>query len=95
MVTSKGIYILFLRNEIEQRIQVGKLGEFQFQAGIYAYAGTAYGSGGLHARLKRHFRQEKKVRWHIDYLSEVMTPVIAWVSGSVRQGGTGSIRLPV
>lgn len=37
-------------------------------AGVYLYAGSANGPGGLHARLNRHFRPEKKPHWHIDQL---------------------------
>ena len=30
--------------------------------------GSAFGSGGLRARLGRHLRRSKAQRWHIDYL---------------------------
>ncbi|HHO76762.1 MAG TPA: DUF123 domain-containing protein [Deltaproteobacteria bacterium] len=42
-------------------IQVGKLGSFIFPAGHYAYIGSAFGSGGLHARIQRHIRKEMRV----------------------------------
>ena len=37
--------------------------------GLYAYCGSAYGPGGLGARLARHLRPDKKPHWHIDRLT--------------------------
>jgi len=45
---------------------VGELGTLNFKAGYYAYIGSAL--GGLKGRVGRHLREEKKLRWHIDYL---------------------------
>lgn len=47
-------------------LRVGRLGTFTFPAGYYTYTGSAM--GGLGARLDRHRRRRKKLRWHIDYL---------------------------
>jgi len=38
-------------------------------AGRYAYCGSAYGPGGLAARIARHRRRDKRQRWHIDRLT--------------------------
>ena len=38
--------------------------------GRYAYCGSAYGPGGLRARLARHLKQGKALRWHVDHLTE-------------------------
>ncbi len=38
--------------------------------GCYAYCGSAYGPGGLGARIGRHLRRGKALRWHIDRLTE-------------------------
>jgi Uri superfamily endonuclease len=43
--------------------------------GCYAYIGSARGPGGLRARLARHVRASKPLRWHIDYLTAA-APVI-------------------
>ncbi|MBU7005001.1 MAG: DUF123 domain-containing protein [Theionarchaea archaeon] len=43
-----------------------KMGTFE---GIYCYVGSAFGPGGLKARVSRHLRHEKPLRWHIDYLT--------------------------
>lgn len=39
------------------------------RAGRYLYGGSAYGPGGLRARLARHVRGEKRPRWHVDHLT--------------------------
>jgi len=41
------------------------LGEFDFPAGIRLH-GSA--KRNFEARIARHLRQEKTLRWHIDYL---------------------------
>ena len=46
---------------------VGKLGTYRFPAGRYVYVGSA--RRGLRARAGRHLRSEKRLRWHIDYLT--------------------------
>jgi sugar fermentation stimulation protein A len=62
-----GTYIAVFALPSQRRIQVGKLGSFWFQQGLYLYAGSA--QRNLSARLERHARREKPMRWHIDYLS--------------------------
>lgn len=37
--------------------------------GRYIYCGSAYGPGGLRARLRRHLRADKRPRWHADRLT--------------------------
>lgn len=37
--------------------------------GIYVYCGSAFGPGGIRARVERHLRTDKKPHWHIDRLS--------------------------
>ena len=37
--------------------------------GVYLYAGSAYGPGGIGARLARHFKKDKKLHWHVDRLT--------------------------
>jgi Uri superfamily endonuclease len=63
-----GSYVLIMRLDEAKRIRVGKLGTFSFDVGWYAYSGSALGPGGLAARLAHHYRPEKKLHWHIDYL---------------------------
>ena len=48
------------------RCGVGRLGLVDFPAGVYIYTGSA--RRGFEARLARHARATKTLRWHIDYL---------------------------
>lgn len=66
--STPGTYILWLFLKRGVRIEVGRLGTTDFKRGWYAYVGSAFGPGGLAARLGRHLRLSKKQRWHIDYL---------------------------
>src|SRR5450631_1271369 len=47
-------------------IQIGNLGTFRFPAGRYVYTGSA--KRNLEARVARHLRTEKQLRWHVDWL---------------------------
>ena len=62
-----GIYIAVFHLPRTRRIRVGKLGQFRFAPGYYLYVGSA--QRNLTARLDRHGRPRKPLRWHIDYLS--------------------------
>jgi Uri superfamily endonuclease len=64
----KGVYVLILYLPYRRTIQIGRLGKFNFSDGYYAYVGSAFGPGGLAARLSHHLRRSHKPRWHIDYL---------------------------
>ncbi|MDR0379956.1 MAG: GIY-YIG nuclease family protein [Candidatus Accumulibacter sp.] len=48
------------------RVVVGRLGEFEFPAGLYVYTGSA--RRNFEARVRRHLSSTKKMRWHVDYL---------------------------
>lgn len=61
-----GAYILLIRVRGARALDVGGLGRVRFPSGNYVYIGS--GMGGLQARVARHFRQDKKVKWHIDRL---------------------------
>ncbi|GIV15123.1 MAG: hypothetical protein KatS3mg022_0558 [Armatimonadota bacterium] len=61
-----GAYQLVLYLAEEVSLRVGALGTFRFPVGRYVYTGSAL--GGLRARLARHLRKDKRLRWHIDYL---------------------------
>ena len=62
-----GLYIAVFHLAKTQWIRVGKLGDFLFRRGIYLYVGSA--RRGLRARIERHARRDKPLRWHIDYMS--------------------------
>ena len=68
-----GLYIAVFELSDARDIRIGKLGSFQFEAGFYFYVGSA--QRNLTARIERHARQDKPLRWHIDYLS-VVAPML-------------------
>jgi len=72
----KGSYALVLHLTDQGEITVGKLGTFRFEAGYYIYFGSALNS--LEGRFQRHLRPDKKLHWHIDYLSRSAKIVEVW-----------------
>ena len=73
-----------LKIEVERpvRIRVGRLGLFLFPAGRYIYTGSA--KRNLEARIARHLRKEKALRWHIDWLLSASAVKVAAVKRSVK-----------
>lgn len=61
-----GIYSLIIYLDKPGKIEVGSLGSIEFPIGYYVYTGSALNN--LEARIARHERKGKKLRWHIDYL---------------------------
>ena len=79
-----GTYALLLYLPRKTRLQIGKLGAFDFPRGYYVYVGSARAAGGLRARVLRHWRDAKKLHWHIDYLRAAAQPVRVWYSTDAR-----------
>lgn len=75
-----GTYVSWMRLNQAQSISVGKLGIMQAQAGVYAYVGSAFGPGGVAARLKHHLAYSAKPRWHLDYLRQHAWVWRCWVN---------------
>ena len=71
--SAPGTYAVIMKLAKFAEIEIGKLGTFAFSPGYYIYVGSAFGPGGLKARLGRHLRKEKKLKWHIDYITQIMT----------------------
>jgi len=67
MSVVKGSYVLLLRLSAACSINVGALGELEFEAGWYAYVGSA--GNGLSQRVGRHLSVPSKRRWHVDSLN--------------------------
>lgn len=63
-----GVYLLLLSLPARVEAQIGRLRRIDFAPGLYGYAGSALGPGGLAARLKRHAAGAGRQHWHIDYL---------------------------
>jgi Uri superfamily endonuclease len=79
-----GSYLLLLELPAPARLPVGRLGEYDFPAGFYLYCGSAFGPGGLAARLGRHLNPQPPLalHWHIDYLRARAAVIAhAWQTG--------------
>ncbi|MDA0734957.1 MAG: GIY-YIG nuclease family protein [Chloroflexi bacterium] len=80
----KGSYALVLQLSATCELTIGKLGTFPFPSGCYLYFGSALNS--LEGRLRRHLRPDKKLHWHIDYLSRSAKIVqVWWTQSNTRQ----------
>jgi len=65
-ISDRGAYVVLLRLRRAKAIDIGSLGRIRFPAGFYGYAGSA--ARILTARVARHRRIRKRLRWHIDLL---------------------------
>ena len=81
---SPGTYLLILHCTQRDDLRFGVRGRMRLQPGYYLYTGSAFGPGGLHARLGRHLAGNGKCRWHIDYLRQVTDPLGAWYVSDAR-----------
>jgi len=73
-------YLLIMRLEHSRTIRVGSFGAFDFPEGWYVYVGSAV--RGMGARVARHMRRDKKLHWHVDYLTREAPIVAAWCDPS-------------
>ena len=78
-----GAYALVIRLETMVAERIGALGAKVLMPGTYVYLGSARGKGGMEARVRRHLRRDKRMHWHIDYLSGVgmVTDIALWPGG--------------
>ncbi|MFA5863363.1 MAG: GIY-YIG nuclease family protein [Phycisphaerae bacterium] len=76
-----GVYIAVFYLPKSQSIRVGARGRMDFPQGFYGYVGSA--QRNLTARIERHGRKKKPLRWHIDYLS-----VRARMVGAITMSGS-------
>jgi len=77
-ISGHGTYALILTLVKAQKASIGRLGRFKLKPGSYVYVGSAFGPGGLAARIAHHCRTAANPRWHIDYLRTVAALRRAW-----------------
>ncbi|MHA2424818.1 MAG: GIY-YIG nuclease family protein [Candidatus Thorarchaeota archaeon] len=81
-----GTYCLIISVSSVQTVDTTALGILEFAKGYWIYVGSAQGSGStnLSNRLKRHFRSEKTIHWHIDHLLDTDAKLIeaVWAESS-------------
>ncbi len=64
-----GAYLLLIELAAPLALEIPRFGAAILPPGRYAYGGSAYGPGGLRARIGRHLRADKTPRWHVDRLT--------------------------
>lgn len=81
-----GAYILEMNVQDGVSLRVGRLGHLDFHPGRYLYVGSAYGPGGIEARVTRHLgSKSRRPHWHVDYLSAVVGVRRGWgVAGGME-----------
>ena len=73
-----------MRAQDRQQLQIGRLGGMQLSKGWYVYVGSAFGPGGVAARVSRHLQRHKTRHWHIDHLIWATTVREVWYSQRQR-----------
>lgn len=78
MQPQPGTYALVMRCSSHQHVKVGKRGLLRLRPGFYVYVGSAFGPGGLKARIVHHMKISRKPHWHMDYLRPALTLEEIW-----------------
>lgn len=81
----KGAYVLVAQVLQMKRLAIGSLGKYDIVPGFYAYVGSAFGAGGLRARLGHHLESTAEPHWHIDYLLQLAVPTEVWFTTTDRK----------
>jgi len=81
-----GTYVLRMRCVSARAIRIGQLGTLRLRPGYYVYVGSAFGSGGLRARIRHHRRKSRRPHWHVDYLRlHVWLEGVVYIRGARRE----------
>jgi len=80
-----GTYLLFISVLQNTVVSIGSLRRVTFRRGTYLYIGRS--KTNLAARVARHYRKEKRLFWHIDYLLSRKGTEIkeAWAGSGLRE----------
>ena len=74
-----GSYLLWCYLPRGQAMRIGSLGVHTFKRGWYLYCGSAFGPGGVRARLRHHLGESPRPHWHIDYLKPWASIRLIWL----------------
>jgi histidyl-tRNA synthetase len=74
-----GAYVMAIELADTVVVMLSGRSSIALPAGRYLYCGSAKGPGGLKARLSRHVRRGKSVRWHVDQLTERGLVIGSWI----------------
>jgi Uri superfamily endonuclease len=85
----RGTYTLLLACKRSFKLRIGRLGQTTIRKGYYLYTGSALSRSAvsLEQRVARHRRRNKRLKWHIDYMtnrSEIRVLNVICVESDVR-----------
>lgn len=75
-----GTYALLLRISSAEVALIGRRDRLPLVPGWAVYAGSAFGPGGVAARLAHHRRPAVRPHWHVDYLRRYASLEAVWYS---------------
>ena len=78
MLSLPGTYALIFSASRKGKLSIGKIGTLELKLGIYIYIGSAFGPGGLKARIRHHCRKAVRPHWHIDHLASALALKEIW-----------------
>lgn len=84
-VSLHGTYLLLLECNNKVELSIGKLGKIVTEPGYYLYVGSAFGPGGVQARVRHHQQIASRPHWHIDYLHTAAGLVDTWCVYGLRR----------
>ncbi|MGI9451284.1 MAG: DUF123 domain-containing protein, partial [Geminicoccaceae bacterium] len=68
LTNASGAYLPLI--DIERQVEMPRrFANTVMGVGHYAYAGSAYGPGGIRACCRRQLGRPSKLRWHVDWLT--------------------------
>ena len=76
--SAPGAYLILIELDAPVPLAISTLPDATLRPGLYLYAGSARGPGGLRARVARHLRRGKPRHWHIDHLTETASELSAY-----------------
>jgi Uri superfamily endonuclease len=79
MTSAPGAYALGIRLRRKITFESGRIAGHRLAPGFYVYCGSANGPGGLAARVGRHLKRRKALRWHVDQLTTAGDIVKLWL----------------
>lgn len=68
MTSLPGTYALIMTATEHRCLRIGRLGSLALRPGWYVYVGSAFGPGGVRARLAHHRKPAARPHWHVDHL---------------------------
>ena len=75
-----GTYALVFLCKTPFHAVIGKFGPIRIATGYWVYVGSAFGPGGLRARLAHHLKPSTRPHWHLDYIKCGLHPVEIWAT---------------